>query len=368
MKHSLRNGGLACAFLLALAGNRLVAADSSPAVPDWKYARPARGEITRFVSLPGTLRADQQTTLYAKVAGYIEKINVDRGDRVKMGAMLAEISAPELEADARRNEAEIQKWIAETDVSTIELKRLTGARSKSPDLVIPQAVDAAEARLRKATAEIAIAKAGLERLNTLLAFRKIKAPFDGVVTARMVDVGAFIPAATSGSAAQSAALFTVMDLNKVRVQVAVPEVEAALVKEGQPVKVSVEGLPGAVREGRVSRFSYALEESTRTMMTEAELSNADWQLRPGMYAIVKIGLEKHIDALIVPTDAVVMEKTAAFVYLYVDGKAKKMSVKLGFQDGPKSEIASGIDAGAQVLLVGKRPIVNDQAVKAVEAQ
>ncbi|MBU6400427.1 MAG: efflux RND transporter periplasmic adaptor subunit, partial [Verrucomicrobia bacterium] len=243
---------------------------SSASVPNVQIVRVKTGEIVRRLTLPGNLRAYQETVLYAKVPGYLKAIAVDRGDWVKANDVLAELEAPEMLADVR-------KFKAEVDVAEIEVRRVNGAIKKAPDLVMPVAVDAARGKDE-------IAKANLERIETLLGYSKIMAPFDGVVTKRWVDVGAFIPAATSSSAARSAAVVTLMDFSRVRIEVAIPEPEVPLVKRDLPVKVTVEELHGRVFDGKVTRFAYALDESTKTMTTEIEIPNPDHALRPGMYA------------------------------------------------------------------------------------
>src|SRR5437879_10373092 len=263
----------------------------SPPVPV-QVVQPKRGAITRNVTLPGEIKAYQQATLYAKVAGYLRTITVDKGDQVKEGVLLAEIEVPELLADRARYKSEVE-------VADLDYKRLSESQKKLPDLVVPQTVDNAKGKLD-------VAKASLERTETLLGFAKITAPFSGVITKRMVDPGAFIPAATSGSAAQNAAIVTLTDFNRVRVQVAVPELEASLIATDQPVKLNVDGLPGRSFDGKITRFSYALDEASKTMLAEIELPNAKLELRPGMYALVRIGIERKDDALLVPADALVV--------------------------------------------------------------
>jgi len=186
------------------------------------------------------------------------------------------------------------------------------------------------------------------------------------VTRRMVDPVAFIPAATSGSTPQSAALLTLMDFHTVRLQVAVPESEASLVAKGEPVKVTVDGLPGRVFEGKVARFSYALDEASKTMLAEVELPNAKLELRPGMYATVKIGIETKEDALLVPVDALLVEKANASVFTVVDNKAKKTVVKLGFNDGARAEILSGLKVSDPVIVIGKAPVTDGRPVRISE--
>lgn len=312
-------------------------------------AKASRGDVWRFVTLPGSIRANQQATLYAKVAGYLKTLSVDKGDAVKAGQPLGEIEVPELLADRARYRAEVK-------VAEAESSRVKGASKKSPDLVVPQAVDEATGRLE-------IAKAGLERTETLLAYARLVAPFDGVVTARFVDPGAFVPAATSGSAAQNAAVLTIMDFDTVRAQVPVPEAEAARVQVGQPVKVAADALPGKTFEGTVSRFAYALDEGTQTMLVEADLPNPGRQLRPGMYASIRLGVEKHADVISVPAGALVVEKAGASVFKLADGKAKKTPVKVGFNDGARAEILDGISEGETVLLAAGVTLADGQEVR-----
>lgn len=315
---------------------------------------PSKGSITRTITLPGEIKPHQVATLYAKVTGYLKTITVDKGDSVKEGALLAEIEAPELLADRARYQAEVE-------VADIDYKRLGEAQKKAPDLVVPLSVDTAKGKSE-------IARANLERATTLLQFTKITAPFSGVVTKRMVDPGAFIPAATAASTPQNAALLTLMDFGTVRLQAAVPESEAPLVAKGQPVKLTVEGFPGRAFEGTITRFSYALDETTKTMLAEIELPNPKLELRPGMYATVRIGIERKEDALLVPAEAVVREKANAFVFMVVDQKAKKMPVKIGFNDGTNVEILSGLNADQSVILLGTRTFVDGQPVTVKEAK
>jgi RND family efflux transporter MFP subunit len=211
-------------------------------------------------------------------------------------------------------------------------------------------------------------KANLERAETLLGFCKITAPFSGVITKRAVDPGAFVPAATSGSAAQNAMVVTLMDFSKVRVQIAVPENEVPLVRHGLPVKVTVEELPGRVFEGSITRFSQVLDDATKTMLAETDLENPRRELRPGMYATAKLGVEQHANAVLVPVEAAVVEKSGTSVFVVADGKAKKVPVKTGFNDGASVEILDGLEPKQAVILVGKLGLSSGQAVVVEEAK
>src|SRR5438445_8473321 len=305
-----------------------------------QVVQPKRGSITRNITLPGEIKPYQQATLYAKVAGYLKTITVDKGDRVKEGGLIADIEVPEMLADLARYKAEVE-------VAELDYKRLSESQKKLPDLVVPQTVDNARGKLD-------VAKASLERTETLLGFARITAPFSGVITKRMVDPGAFIPAATSGSAAQNAALFTLMDFSKVRVQVAVPEPEVPFIQNGLPVKITVEELPGRAFEGSITRYAQALDDATKTMLAEIDLPNPKADLPPGMYATLRLIVERQPDVLIIPTDALVVEKTRNSVFTVADNKAKRLTVKTGFNDAGQVEILEGLSLNQPVILLGKQ--------------
>lgn len=333
--------------LLAASPDTALAADPV----EVQVVHPARGDILRMVALPGSLRANQQVTLQAKIPGYVKRIAVDRGDRVEAGQLIAELEAPELAAERAQRAAELE-------LATLESRRLAAARAQSPDLVTPLAVDAANGRLQ-------VARAQLERAETLLRYANVSAPFAGVVTARFVDTGAFVPAATGPG---NAAIVTVADSSVVRAQVAVPESEAARIRPGIPVRIGVEGLPGRTFPAAVSRHAHALDESTRTLWVEADVPNPDGTLRPGMYATVRLGVEQHANALLLPADAVGTEKAGPFVFAVRDGVVRKTPLKAGFQDGSSVEVLSGIAEGASVVSPAKTAPADGTAVKAKEAR
>ncbi|MGA2660915.1 MAG: efflux RND transporter periplasmic adaptor subunit [Verrucomicrobiota bacterium] len=316
---------------------------------------PRRGEIARSITLP-TFRilAYQAATIYAKVPGYLKTLTVDKGDAVQAGQLLGEIEVPELLAD------EIQ-WRAEMEVAHTNYERMAEARAKAPDLVVPQTVE----DLRGAWE---VAQAKLQRTRTLLQYARLAAPFAGVVTARFVDPGAFIPAATSGTPGQSGAVVTLMDFSRVRIQVFVPEPEVPFITNGVPVQATVEELPGKTFNGSVTRYANALDEATKTMLAEIEMPNPARALRPGMYASVRLEVEHKQDALLLPVQALLVEKAGASVFTVTDGLAKKTPVRTGFNDGANVEIMDGVNLGQPVILVGKQTLNDGQPVKPVEAK
>lgn len=309
---------------------------------DLPAAKPQKGTIHRWISLPASFAPWQQVELKARVAGYIEKITVDKGDVVTAQQQLIQIELPELKADLIGHRAEVA-------AAEIEVKRLHEARAKSPDLVLPQAVDDAEAKL-------AIAKAGMERTNALIDLAQIKAPFAGTITDRHVDPGAF-------AAAGGDTLLQLTDVSTLRLQVPVIEIETALLKVGQQVEAKVDALGGAVFKGTISRIAGTLDTATRTMLIEADFKNDDGKLRPGMFATARIAVEQHDNATIIPVAGLVKEKANHFVFKHVAGKAVKTAVKPGFNDGVNVEVAE-LKTDDVVLLPGVAILTDGQAVTA----
>jgi membrane fusion protein, multidrug efflux system len=356
-KHAIPVTVASAALLSLFCGCRPAASEQPKHTPPpltVQVTHPKRGPITRSVTLPAVIRANQHVTLYAKVAGYVTSIKVDRGDQVKEGDVLAEVEAPELLADHAKYQAEVA-------VTKTDSQRLTEAQKKAPDLVMPLTVDTAKGKYD-------VALANLKRNETLLAYTKIIAPFSGTITRRWVDVGALIPAATSSSSPQNAAVVTLMDNSKVRIEVAVPSSEAPLVKKELDVEVRVDELSGKVFKGKVTRFADALDEATRTMPAEIELTNQTRELRAGMFATVKLAIDHKTEALLVPVDALVVEKAKTSVFTLVDGRAKKIPVKVGFEDAKSVEILEGVTATETVILTGKLTLNDGQPVKVTEGQ
>jgi membrane fusion protein (multidrug efflux system) len=256
--------------------------------------------------------------------------------------------------------ADEAQYKAEAAVSRTNYERMAEARTRAPDLVIPQTVDDLRGQWE-------VAQAKLQRIQTLLQYARIVAPFEGVITARFVDPGAFIPAATAGSTPQTAALATLMDYRRVRVQVFVPEMEVPFIKNGVPAQVTVEELPSRPFPGAVTRFAHALDQATKTMLAEIEIPNPTGDLRPGAYASVRLEVERKPDTLLVPVQAVLVEKAGSSLFTVADGKAKKTPVQTGFNDGVNVELLN-VKLDQPVILVDKQTLRDGQPVNPVEAK
>lgn len=342
----------ACAPSSSGAKAESAAGSANGTLPNVSVVPVREGILDRRITLPGTVRAYQETTLYAKVGGYLESLAVDRGDWVKRGQTLAVLEVPEMQA-------EIGKLEAELHAAAVDGKRMSEAAQRAPDLVTPQAEDAARAKYE-------IAAANLKRTQTLMDYAKLTAPFAGVVTKRWVDPGAFIPAATASSSAMSSAVVTLSDFSRVRIEVAMPQTEVSLVKVGLPTTLTVRELPGRAFEGKVTRIAYALDDSTKTMGAEIELPNADGALRPGMYASVEVSLERKAGALLVPAEALVTERGKPFAFTVDANKAHKVALTVGLDDGVNVEVLDGLAANALVVVSGAQSLTDGQACRPVE--
>lgn len=324
---------LCCIFCLL--GNSLLALELGTCTT-------SRGDIHRWITVPASLTAWQRTVLVAKVTGNIRTLSVDIGDRVGAGQVLIELEVPELQAQLLKAKAKLVA--AESD-----LKRLSQTRAKSPDLILPQDVEDARAREAGARAELLAIEAQLE-------FSRIRAPFDGVITRRLADLGAL-------AVAQNTELLEVSQLHPLRLCIPVPETEAARARVGQPVRLLGEsGQPLAEPSGlKLNRSALNLEIATRTLTVQADLNNEGLSRLPGSFVLAQVALEQHQGVTLAPLAALVMEKTQGVVFVHADGKAKRVPVKLGFQDGQMVELPD-LKPGQQLLLPAGNALTDGAAV------
>lgn len=306
-----------------------------------------QGKVGEDIVLPAQVLAYQSAILTAKVAGYLKTITVDKGDKVTAGQLLATLEVPELVADHAQ-------YKAQADVARSNYNRIREAAKTAPDLVTPQSVDEAQGRFR-------VAQAQLERTETLLRYARITAPFSGTITGRFADPGAYIPVATS-SAQQNAAVVSLMNFERVRIQAAVPESEAGKISEEIPVVITIKGLAGKQFTSKVTRISYALDQITRTMLAEIEMENPDATLRPGMYATVRFTIPSKNQGVVVPVEALVKEGNNFVVFRVVNRKAVKTAVTLGNKNDKQAEILTGLSAGQLIVVPGKEPLSDGASI------
>jgi len=334
--------------------------------------------MIRSIRLSASVEAFETARLYAKVAGYLDKILVDIGDRVTKGQVLAILDIPEMameytqaEAELAEAKAQLVKAQADYTLQKVVLERSKTLRAR--EAITPQQLDEATAKCEVAAAEVTLvhsridnARARLGKLKTLMEYTKITAPFEGIVTERFVDPGALIQAATTASVNVSPVV-TVQRVDMVRVFIDVPEPEVPAVDRGDPATLALSALPEKKFAGTVTRFASALHPSTRTMKVEIDFPNPDGLLRPGMYGSLTLNLETHSEALTLPAPALVTEKGKTFVYIVEDGKARRVEVMTGIDDGIRVEIVKGLQGNEAVIVAGASAVSDGGAVRAVTA-
>jgi RND family efflux transporter MFP subunit len=508
-------------------GESHVQAQSAPPTAV-QTTKPVTRDVSRLIALPGDIHPWEETTLYAKVPGYLGNISVDKGDRVKAGQVIATIESPELEADRnqaqdtyqaalaaaqgsrdtnvrsgveqKRARALADKAKADYALSTVSIARaksqlnaakgavqqaieqrnqataaleetqsqvekakadLEGARSdqkladltyarykgiydKNPMLLAKQEVDVAESKANAARSKTAAAQSAVDvaqhhvqaaqaqvkaatsqieqaqsqvqaaqdqvsmmvaqqtsgqkqvdvaaqdvaitgkqsavtrakvletqfqahagrsafgKTVTLADYSHIRAPFSGVVTKRFVDRGAFIQ--TASTSQNAAPIATVASLDRVRLYLSVPETQAGFVQVGTPVTIMMTGMPDMPIKGKVSRTSGSLDAKTRTLLAEVDLPNKDGKILAGTYATARIVMETHPNVISIPSPAVGVEKAGKFVFVVENGKAKRVPVTTGFDDGAFTEIAEGLRGGEVVVVTGRDNLTPNASV------
>jgi len=329
--------------------NSPAAAKESGSVPEVQVVKPTRRDVAATLRLPATVSPYSQTTLYSKVSGYLKTINVDKGDLVRAGQVLAVIEDPELEERYQQAQSEYA-------IKKVTYERLSNVWKENPDVIAKQDVDLAEAAYLGA-------KHALEQLAAMLDYTKVRAPYNGVVTARFVDLGALIQAATS-SATQAIPLLTIMDTSILRFYVNVPQEDAPYVKKGTPVTIVLKDIGGKTLEAAVTRSTMSLDPGTRTMLVEIDVPNPGHGLAPGMFAEVILTLRQHRDALVVPPAALVADNSSKAVFVVEQGVARKVPVKTDIDDGVWVEVTSGLAGSEDVVVVGKARLTDGIPAKA----
>lgn len=335
-----------------------------------------RAPISKHLTVAGEFIPFQEVELHAKVAGYIRHINVDIGDRVHTGEVLATLEVPELtaqvagaDAGVRHSQEEIalaknEVARAEADHATLHMaaQRLEQAATAKPGMIAQQELDDAEAKDRASEAQVAVAKsrvaaqkqqmdiARAERMHysSLADYSRITAPFDGIVTWRYADTGALIQAGTSN--AGSMPVVKVAQVRTLRLRIPVPESLAAYVRDGDTADVRVQAT-GDHFAGKVVRTTGALDRTTRSLQVEVDVPNEKSKLTPGMYADVTLQIAGNPDALIVPVQAIDRETDGSSVLVVnTGGIVEKHKVRTGLETPNVVQILDGVTEGDRVIV------------------
>ena len=330
------------------------------------------------IALPGSIQAITEAPILARADGYLQRRMVDIGDRVHAGQLLAEIDAPEMDEQIRQANAALEQARAAVDQAVAnyergqadeELAKVTAQRwsaLQAKGVVSKQendryqseyhALSAATKALEKALAvqrsSVAAAEANLSRLDKVQGYRSVKAPFDGVITLRDVDVGALV---NSGSTL----LFRIAQIGTLRTYLNVPQVNSSEIHAGQLARLTVSNLPGRQFTGVVARTAGALDPATRTLLVEVHVPNADGALLPGMYARVDLTVARSNAPLRIPSDALIVRGEGTEVALVRDGHTVHLQkIEVGRDYGDHLEVVSGLSEG-QVIIANPGDVVRE---------
>jgi membrane fusion protein (multidrug efflux system) len=305
---------------------------------------------SRSLEIPATIHGFVETPIYAKIPGYLKTINVDKGDRVKEGQVLALLESPEIDqqvANARAN---------------YQLQAVTNERNQElvhQALIAQQVADESRGAMLQA-------KATLDQLIATQAYKVIRAPFTGIVTARFVDPGALIPQVTTPSAGSP--IVTMATLSPVRVYANVPQSVAPLIQNGGPATISVTEYPGRAFAGSVTRHSDALQPGTRTMLVEVDVPNEDLALYPGMYASARFTVAQPAGPARVPDDALIFRGGKVYVPVVHENRLNLSEVSLGYDDGTMVEVTAGVGPDDLVAINVGQAVHDGEVVHPISAE
>lgn len=303
-----------------------------------------KGKLSSTIAIPGELIPYQQVDLYAKMNSYVKKLFVDVGSQVHQGELLAVLEAPEINSQLAGAQSRIKQQEAVYFASKAMYDRLYNT-SKTPGTVSQNDLEQAEAKKNSDLANVDAAKSAYKEVSANLGYLEIRAPFDGVITARNVNLGAYVGPGGRGSDP----LFVLQDQKRLRLVVSVPENYTGGLSNKNQVTFSVGALPNQKFTAQVKRLAGALDEKLRSERLEMDVYNKDKKLLPHMYAQVDVPLPSRDSAFIVPKTAVVTSTEKVFVIRVNNKRAEWVDVKKGFQSGNQMEVYGNLKQGDSVV-------------------
>ena len=310
-----------------------------------KTTQPKVGTTGQTLALPGTLQGQVQAPISARASGYLKRWTKDIGARVEKGELLAEIETPEIAEQLSQAVAAREQASASLALANSTVERWESLRKK--DVVSQQELDERRSGVVQMRANVAAAEANVQRLRQLDAFKRVTAPFAGVITKRNVDVGDLIDAGGGGG---GRALFVLTQTDPLRVYVNVPQTYSQMIKTGQTVAITQAELRGQSFQGTVARTAGAIDASTRTMQVEIALPNASGTLLPGAYVQVALPIAAST-VLRVPTNTLLFRPDGSRVAL-VDaaGRISLRKVQIGRNLGEEMELLDGVQPADRLVL------------------
>ncbi len=332
------------------------------APPDVLVARPTVGKPEDNLQLPGALQAYMDSPIYARTSGYLSHWYFDIGAHVRKGQLLATIESPEVDQQLLQAKADLATAEANARNAAIQARRYQDlVRS---DAVSQQDTDNFTTAQISSNTQVQSSRANVNHYQQLVNFEKVYAPFDGVITARDIDVGQLINA----GAATNQQLFEEAQVSTLRVYVSIPQVDSLGAKPGTPAKISLAEYPGKPFDGRIVRTARAIDPNTRTLLVEVDVNNRDGKLMPGSYGVVSLHLNTGVQSMIIPVPTMVFRAQGLQVGIVENGKAKLIPITVGQDDGRVVQVVTGLRPDMEVIQDPPDSLLEGENVHVVQPQ
>ena len=332
-------------------------------IPTVAVVHPLAEKPDQELVLPGSLLAYAESPIYARTNGYLIRWYRDIGSRVKEGELLADIDTPEIDQELNQARATREQIVAQLELAKISAQRWENLRKS--DSVSAQEADQQTSGYRQAQANLAAAEANVRRLEQLEGFKKVYAPFSGVITKRNVDPGALINA---GAGATGRELFDIARVDPLRVYTSVPQAYAPFIRVGASTYVTLQEFAGQRFSAKVARTAEAIDPNTRTLLTEVDVPNKDGRLLPGSFGEVHFAVGSNVNKVTVPVNAMLFRSQGPqLAVVGLDKKIELRAINIGRDYGTTLEILGGVTTQDQVVINPSDSLENGQEVNIAQA-
>jgi RND family efflux transporter MFP subunit len=333
------------------------------AIPTVSVIHPKPSAPQQEIVIPGDMQPFADAPIFARTNGYLKKWYADIGANVKSGQLLAEIDSPEVDQQLQSARADLS-----TAQANLKLAEVTATRYKDllkTDSVAQQDVDNANGNYEARRTTVESAQANVKRLQDMQAFEKIYAPFDGVITARNTDVGQLIDSGSSGGTSRE--LFHIANVNPLRVYINVPQFDSPQIKPGLHAELVLTEFPGRRFQGTVVRSSGAIDNATRTLLTEVDVDNSARLLKPGGYVEVHLKLPSPVNTFTLPVNATIFKSAGLQVATVKDGnKIALIPITPGRDFGAEIEVVAGLKGDENIVLNPSDSLADGATVRVAE--
>jgi multidrug efflux system membrane fusion protein len=342
--------------------NRALARDTEAlAVPNLTVISPKVQAASEELVLPGQLEAYIESPIYARVNGYILRWYHDIGSHVRQGEPLADIDTPDLDQQLSHAQASLRQVEASLALARISAERWQNLLKS--DSVSRQEADVQQSNYEQAQANVAAARAGVRQIEEMETFKHVYAPFSGVITKRLIDIGSLINAGNGGTNHE---LFDLARVDPLRIYAAVPEANSPAIHAGVAAYITLVEMPGARFQGKVVRTANAIDPATRTLLTEVDIPNPNGRLLPGAYAQVHFALSNPQPSLTLPINALLFRADGLQAAVVgSDGRVQLRAVTPGRDYGSSIEVLGGVSAGDRVVLNPPDSLESGERVRVV---